>query len=221
MTAYRMYLWALGSIVARQDFKAENDADARQIAIALFNACSESCQTVELWQGARQIRMRNSHGTASLNDLSDAHQEMVVKTEETIVPKRMGHRAEPTAHRAARASETAPHAEVAARGRLREERAAALTCKPSKYRQFGEAYVVQDASRRSRMAGKVGQIEQMIGKLGEPKAYPGFSIQDRNGAPLLTLAFETVADADECHRKIEEAISKARSIVDTNGRTRP
>ena len=60
------------------------------------------------------------------------------------------------------------------------------------------------------MSGKVGQIEQMVGKMGEPKTYPGFSIQDRNGAPLLTLTFNTVGDADECRRKIEEAISKAR-----------
>jgi hypothetical protein len=85
MTAYRLYLKMVGSIVARQDLEGENDADARQIAVALFNACSDTCQTVELWQGTRQIPLRHPHRTVSFSALSAGHQEMVVRTEETLV----------------------------------------------------------------------------------------------------------------------------------------
>jgi hypothetical protein len=84
MTAYRLYFKAGGSIVARQDFDGENDADAQQIAVALFDACSDSCQTFDLWQGGRQVPIRLPHRTASLRDLSDAHQDTVLGTEEII-----------------------------------------------------------------------------------------------------------------------------------------
>jgi hypothetical protein len=84
MTAYRLYFKTDGSIVARQDFDGENDADAQQVAVVLLDACSDRCQTVDLWQGGRQVPIRLPHKTTSLPDLSDAHQDTVLRTEEVI-----------------------------------------------------------------------------------------------------------------------------------------
>ena len=85
MDAYRLYFKARGSIVARQDFAAEDDAAAQSIAAALFDACSDACQMIDLWQGTRHVPMDLPGRGAGLGGLSEAHQEMVVKTEEMIV----------------------------------------------------------------------------------------------------------------------------------------
>jgi hypothetical protein len=69
------------------------------------------------------------------------------------------------------------------------------------------------------MAGKVGSTQQ-IAKLGDEKSYPGFSVQDGNGAPVLTLTFDTVEAADACRIQMASIIQKARSVVDFNGKTR-
>jgi hypothetical protein len=85
MQAYRLYFRAGGSIVARQDFEAEDDTAAQRIAVALFDACSDSCQRIDLWQGTRHIAVDLPGRGGGLGSLSDAHQETVVRTEEMIV----------------------------------------------------------------------------------------------------------------------------------------
>ena len=55
MEGYRLYFKALGSIVGRQDFEADDDAAAQRIAAVLFDACSDRSQNIELWQGERPL----------------------------------------------------------------------------------------------------------------------------------------------------------------------
>ena len=43
------------AIVGRDDFAAEDDATALQIASLLQDACSDMCERFELWEGARPI----------------------------------------------------------------------------------------------------------------------------------------------------------------------
>ena len=85
MAAYRLYFRARGLIVARQDFTAEDDRSAQRIAAALFNACSDRSDLIELWEGTRQIPVDLPGRSVGFDALSAAHQEVVVKTEETIV----------------------------------------------------------------------------------------------------------------------------------------
>jgi len=52
MTNYRLYCFdRAGSIVCRDDFEAENNAEARAIASAICDACSDEHHTYELWKG--------------------------------------------------------------------------------------------------------------------------------------------------------------------------
>jgi hypothetical protein len=51
----------------------------------LFDACSDSCQNIELWQGGRLVSLNLPGRGAGLDSLCDAHQEIAVKTEEIIV----------------------------------------------------------------------------------------------------------------------------------------
>jgi GAF domain-containing protein len=54
MTAYRLYfLDAHGAIQARQEFPAENDAQAKLVSDSLWRACDECYPDYELWQEAR------------------------------------------------------------------------------------------------------------------------------------------------------------------------
>ena len=85
MEAYRLYFKARGSIVAREDFDAENDAGAQRIAAVLFDACSDRCDVIDLWQGTRQVPLDLPGRGEGLGSLSEAHQEIAVKTEEIIV----------------------------------------------------------------------------------------------------------------------------------------
>ena len=86
MPAYRMYFTTrLGSIVGRQDFEAEDDVAAIRVAHALFDACSDTCESFDLWQGTHQIRVPEPHRYPQLSDVSDNLQEIAVKTEEMIV----------------------------------------------------------------------------------------------------------------------------------------
>ena len=85
MACYRLYFKALGSIVGRQDFEAEDDAAAQRIAAVLFDACSDRSQNIELWQGERLLSLDLPGRGAGLDSLCEAHQEIAVNTEEIIV----------------------------------------------------------------------------------------------------------------------------------------
>jgi len=86
VAAYRIYFTARhGSILGRHDFEAQDDLAASRIACALFEACSDSCHSLDLWQGTRRIRVRRPQRSLGLADLSDDLQEVAIKTEEMIV----------------------------------------------------------------------------------------------------------------------------------------
>ena len=86
MAAYRLYFTTpLGSIIGRHDFDVDDDAAATRVAGALFDACSDSCASLDLWQGTRRIRVPDRHRSPGLADLSEDLQEVAVKTEEMIV----------------------------------------------------------------------------------------------------------------------------------------
>ena len=86
MPGYRMYFTTrLGSIVGRHDFDADGDVAAIRIARVLFDACSDSCHSIDLWQGTRRIRVRRLHRSLGLADLSDELQQIAIETEEMIV----------------------------------------------------------------------------------------------------------------------------------------
>jgi hypothetical protein len=85
LAAYRVYFSNSDKIHGREDFEAEHDAVAIRIARLLWDACADVCQSVELWQGHRRIPLpRASDRQPSLAELNEAHQRVVVETEEHI-----------------------------------------------------------------------------------------------------------------------------------------
>ena len=85
MADYRMYLLAADRIRAREDFEADNDIDAIRIAQVLRDVCSDSCDSFELWQEERKVDTAPGFQRGSLAELTQAHQQIVVETEETIL----------------------------------------------------------------------------------------------------------------------------------------
>jgi hypothetical protein len=89
---YRMYFWFRdhhSHIHGREDFEADNDATAIHIAGILQDACSDVCDNFELWQGSRQITVPQAHHQiACLDDLIEAHQNVVIEKEEHISQSR-------------------------------------------------------------------------------------------------------------------------------------
>lgn len=81
MTAYRMYFRIDDHIHGRQDFRADDDFAAIRIAGVLFDACSDICQSFELWQGERLIPAHQPH---HLTDLTEAHQRLTIEMLEAI-----------------------------------------------------------------------------------------------------------------------------------------
>jgi hypothetical protein len=69
------------------------------------------------------------------------------------------------------------------------------------------------------MAGSVSSVEP-IARLGDLNVTYGFSVEDRNGAPLLLLTFGTIKEATICRLQIEAVIGRARSLIDANGNVR-
>ena len=83
MTSYRMYFLASERIEGRQDFEADEDIAAIRIARVLHDACSDICQSFELWQGTRQIRAQHQQ-TDHFAELIEDHQRLTINTEELI-----------------------------------------------------------------------------------------------------------------------------------------
>ena len=83
MTAYRIFFRDdQNRICGREDFDADSDTTAVCIGQALRDACSDTCETFELWNGQRIIKAPGtSVGYAELNE---RHQEIVLHTEEVI-----------------------------------------------------------------------------------------------------------------------------------------
>ena len=85
MADYRVYFLAADRIEAREDFQADNDIDAIRIAQVLCEACSDRCDSFELWREKRKVDTAQGSQRASLAELTQAHQQLVLETEEVIV----------------------------------------------------------------------------------------------------------------------------------------
>jgi hypothetical protein len=85
MADYRMYFLVANRIRAREDFDADDDADAIRIAPVLSDACSDSCDPFELWQEERKVDTAQRPQPVSLDELTQAHQQIVLEIEETIL----------------------------------------------------------------------------------------------------------------------------------------
>jgi len=84
MASYRLYFFGDTVIRGRHDFEADNDQSAIQIAYVLFDACSDDCRSIDLWQGNRRIAFPRLSVPKTFDELSAANQECVVDTEERI-----------------------------------------------------------------------------------------------------------------------------------------
>jgi len=51
----------------------------------LRDVCSDSCDSFELWQEKRKVDTTQVFQPVSFSELTEAHQEIVVETEETIL----------------------------------------------------------------------------------------------------------------------------------------
>jgi hypothetical protein len=71
-------------IIGRHDFEADGDPTAAQMAQALFDVCSDSCQSFDLWKGSKHISVPRLFRSVSFAELSAASQERVIQTEEQI-----------------------------------------------------------------------------------------------------------------------------------------
>jgi hypothetical protein len=89
MTPYRMYFYVKGEIHGRQDFEADDDVAAIRIARVPYDTCSDICESFQLWQGKRPIpALQPHHQKASLGDLIEEHQRVVIDTEEILSQSR-------------------------------------------------------------------------------------------------------------------------------------
>jgi hypothetical protein len=70
VNTYRIYFFGDRAICGRHDFDAANDATAFQIAQALFDACSDSCQSFHLWQGERRLYVLRTYRETSFAEMS-------------------------------------------------------------------------------------------------------------------------------------------------------
>ena len=88
MSSYRIYFVGAGAIHGRQDFDADGDQNAIEVAHVLLDACSDACQSFDLWQGTRRVAVPRLFEPTTFDELSAANQERVVHTEEMIVLSR-------------------------------------------------------------------------------------------------------------------------------------
>jgi hypothetical protein len=79
MRSYRVYFrTAWGTIGGRDDFMAEDDGTALSIAAMLYDACSDVCETFELWDGIRRVDIAARSGTALTVEQMDEDLEGIV-----------------------------------------------------------------------------------------------------------------------------------------------
>lgn len=84
MGSYRCFFRGRsGAIEGRDDFEANDDDEAAALAELLGDACSDICETFELWQGARRLEIASGKAIL-LNEITARMQESLVLREETI-----------------------------------------------------------------------------------------------------------------------------------------
>jgi hypothetical protein len=88
MVSYRIYFVGDRVICGRDDFLADCDESAIQIAHVLFDACADDCLSFDLWQGSRWIALPRLFVPKTFDELSAANQACTIETEERIVAGR-------------------------------------------------------------------------------------------------------------------------------------
>ena len=84
MNTYRVYFRDAAHIVGRHDFTADDDQAAVTIGDVLCDACSDSCDAFEVWNGDRCVVGRTSRSPRAADVIMGRSQETIVKCEETI-----------------------------------------------------------------------------------------------------------------------------------------
>src|SRR5690348_2807004 len=88
MNWYRMQFYSRSdSFQGRHEFEAENDRAAMMIAELLADACSDLCETFELWDGARRVDASYSKmpcPTVSAEHVAAMTQTSLIRREEAI-----------------------------------------------------------------------------------------------------------------------------------------
>ena len=84
MARYRIYFFGVEEIIGRHDFEADGDPTAVQMAQALFDVCSDTCQSFDLWRSSKHISVPRLFRSLSFAELSEVSQERVIQTEEQI-----------------------------------------------------------------------------------------------------------------------------------------
>lgn len=88
MKWYRMYFYgASGSFQGRHEFEAQDDLAAMTVAEHLCDACSDRCETFQLWDGVRCVDVsfsRMPHPAVPLDQISLSFQKSMIESEETI-----------------------------------------------------------------------------------------------------------------------------------------
>ena len=97
MATYRIYFIGETVIRGRDDFEADNDQAAIQIAHALFDACSDNCRSFDLWQQICRVAVPRLFEPTTFDELSAANQERVIETR-TDRSQRVAHCPEPRAY---------------------------------------------------------------------------------------------------------------------------
>lgn len=88
MKWYRVYLYgATGSFAGRHEFEAGDDLTAMTVAEHLCDACSDICETFQLWDGARSVDIsfsKTPHPAVPLEQISLRFQNSMIESEEAI-----------------------------------------------------------------------------------------------------------------------------------------
>jgi len=85
MTQYRLYLCDRVRIIGRQDFAARSDAEAVAVAAAIFEACSDMCESFEVWRGDHFLDCRFA---VAERRLTRERQERCIAQEELLLQSR-------------------------------------------------------------------------------------------------------------------------------------
>lgn len=82
MKTYRLCFCRGRELVGRETFHAEDAMSARYIGAAIFDACSDCCDSYELWDGVYRIDVRLPVTAAMLDG---DRQTRTIETEEAIL----------------------------------------------------------------------------------------------------------------------------------------
>ena len=84
MGTYRVYFRASTRIVGRHDFTTDDDQSAVTIADVLCDACSDCCDSFEVWNGDHRVIGLTPHSPRSANVILGRKQRSIVEFEEAI-----------------------------------------------------------------------------------------------------------------------------------------